>query len=122
MFVNKFFIDTWNREKKSGYSLKQSAGKYNNRPFKIRKNILNLIRNHIKSFPSRNNPYDLEDSSRVYLSQDLNIKKIFEIIKDKHTSRKVFYDEYREIFILDKYKPRCFDFHKKKYVNTFKYV
>lgn len=83
----------------TGFSPKSRQGKHDVRPHKIKGEVLDLIRNHIRSFPSRNNHYGLKDSKRIYLQQDLNIKKMYELFKKQNQDDvKVSYDYYRKYF------------------------
>lgn len=73
-------------------------GKHHNRPHKLSDECVNNIRNHIKSFPSRNSHYGLKDSKKVYLSEDLNLKKMFSMFLEKCPDKRVSYESYRTIF------------------------
>lgn len=85
----------------TGFSPKSRQGKHDARPHKIKVEVLDLIRNHIRSFPSRNNHYGLKDSKRIYLQQDLNVKKMYELFIKQNQDVKVSYDYYRKIFLTE---------------------
>ena len=53
--------------KETGFSPKDMHGKHDNWLHKANDDALDKIRNHIKSFPSRNNHYGLKDSKKYTL-------------------------------------------------------
>lgn len=87
--------------KMTGVSPKNKRGKHNVRPRKLGTDTLNLIHAHIKSFKSRGSHYSLHQSSKSYLPEELNIKKMFQMFIDLHPDVKVSYETYRSIMEKD---------------------
>lgn len=60
------------------------------------------IRNHISSFKARQSHYSLKDNrDKVYLPEELNIKKMHRMFMEMNPDNKVSYQTYREIFKRD---------------------
>ncbi|KAJ8940122.1 hypothetical protein NQ318_009836 [Aromia moschata] len=99
---------TWNRPKKSeilqrsmkmtGEAPKNRRGKHNNHPHKLSDVTRSAIRNHIKSFKDRKSHYRLHDSAKLYLPEELNIKKMFNMYCEKFPNLYASYETYRTIF------------------------
>lgn len=73
-------------------------GKHSNRPHKITKTTFNNVCDHIKSFKSRKAHYSLHDSSKTYLDENLNVKKMHDLFIQDHRDIKISYETYRDIF------------------------
>lgn len=82
----------------TGHSPKNERGKHGTRPWRIAEDSLNLIRNHISSFPARNSHYGLKDSKKVYLDESLNISKMYDFFKKANPDIKASYEIYRTVF------------------------
>lgn len=87
--------------KLTGVSPKNKRGKHKVRPGKLSTDTRNLIHDHIKSFKSRGSHYSLNQSSRTYLPEELNIKKMFQMFIQLHPDVKVSYETYRSIMQND---------------------
>lgn len=75
-----------------------NRGKHGNRPWKLSDETVNAIKQHIGSFPGRNSHYGLKDTTKVYLSEELNISKMFSLFKEAYPTIKASYESYRDIF------------------------
>lgn len=73
-------------------------GKHTNRPHKLSQDKIDTICEHIKSFKARNAHYSLCDTKKKYLSEELNIKKMFELYLTQYPQGQVSYEIYRQIF------------------------
>lgn len=76
---------------------------------KTKDDMLHRIRKHIESFPKMNSHYARKDTSREFLSADLNVRKMYNLFSSKcqtdgvdtcteKTYRKVFNEEYNISF------------------------
>lgn len=83
--------------KQDGSVPKDKRGLHKNRPWRLSQQQLSLIRNHIKSFRGRTSHYSLHDTTKIYLPEDLNIKKMHKMFCQEHNSA-VSYESYRTIF------------------------
>ncbi|XP_068082416.1 uncharacterized protein [Anabrus simplex] len=82
----------------TGISPKNMRGKHSNRPWKIPEERLDAVREHIKSFPSRNSHYGIRDTKKAYLAEDLNIKRMYGMFKTKYPTIQLSYEIYRSVF------------------------
>lgn len=88
--------------KKTGQPHVDSRGKHHNRSHKLSNETVETIRNHIKSFKGRGSHYSLANTKKVYLSDDLNISKMFSLFKKSHpNTATVSYESYRTVFNRD---------------------
>ena len=81
-------------------------GKHLNRPHRYPGEVLNLIRAHIKSFPSVDSHYCRESTKKEYfLESGLNLSKMCrmlnDIVKAKDVNIDVSLNKYHEIFDED---------------------
>lgn len=81
-----------------GHAPVDGRGKHDSRPHKIKPETFSKVCDHIKSFKSRKAHYSLHDSSKTYLDEDLNIKKMHDLYIQDNPQFKVSYEKYREIF------------------------
>lgn len=84
--------------KHSGIAPVDKRGKQASRHRKLALALSNQIQEHIASFRGRLSHYSLHDSKKIYLSEELNITKMFEMFKEKYPAVSVSYDTYRNIF------------------------
>lgn len=84
--------------KTTGTAPKDMRGKHSSRPNKLSDVDLNSVIEHIGSFKGRKSHYSLKKSQKLYLPEELNIKKMFEMFKEKYPGVKVSYEKYRELF------------------------
>lgn len=92
--------------KKSNEAPRDLRGLHKNHPYKMDEEIKKAVHEHINSFPSRNSHYSLKKSERTYLDDSLNIKKMFQMFKEKYSLLiqkwpNFSYESYRSIFNLD---------------------
>lgn len=85
-----------------GKAPKDKRGTHAIRPGKLLKFTQDAIDRHIKSFKGRKSHYSLYKSKKIYLPEDLNIKKMFLLFKEKYPNVKLSYETYRTNF--KKYK------------------
>lgn len=84
--------------KEKGIAPKDQRGKHFNRPRKLSDDKKIAVMNHIKSFKGRKGHYNLADSRKIYLPEELNINKMYSLYCEKHQNLKVSYETYRTIF------------------------
>lgn len=89
--------------KKTGSAPTDKRGRHKNRPLKLKPKTEEAIQEHIKSFKGRQSHYSMHDSKKIYLSEDLNIKKMFGMFLQKYENQghSVSYETYRKIFCRD---------------------
>ena len=73
-------------------------GQHSSKHRKLSDDLSGKIFDHISSFRGRLSHYSLKDSKKLYLSEELNIRKMFQLFKEKHPNLSVSYDTYRNIF------------------------
>ena len=56
------------------------------------------IRDHISSFRGRQSHYSQEKTRRLYLPEELNISKMFDLYKERYPHDKLVYESYRLTF------------------------
>lgn len=71
-------------------------GKHSNRPKKLSLALKSKVMDHIRSFRGRKSHYSLKDSSKLYLPEELNVKKMYDMFEDKN---QLSYETYRSIFV-----------------------
>lgn len=81
-----------------GVSPKDKRGKKSHIHRKLSENIFNAIVQHIGTFQGRKSHYSLKKTRKLYLPEELNISKMFEMFKIKYPDIKVSYETYRNIF------------------------
>jgi hypothetical protein len=84
--------------KSTGQSPQDAQGMHKNRPRKISEQILNKIDAHVKSFKGRTSRYSMEKTSNIYLPEELNVTKIFNMFKETNTDVTISYGTYRTAF------------------------
>ncbi|XP_029108858.1 uncharacterized protein stbd1 isoform X1 [Scleropages formosus] len=82
----------------TGAPPKDKRGKHGNRPHKLKEEDLDMIKQHIGSFCSRMSHYSCDRRCKIYLSEDLSIKKMFTIFQQVNPVSSVTYETYRKIF------------------------
>lgn len=89
--------------KMTGKAPTDKRGRHLNRPLKLKPESQDLVVNHIRSFKGRQSHYSLKDSSKIYLPDDLNIKKMYNMYKNTIEDQQycVSYETYRSIFSRD---------------------
>ncbi|RZF38967.1 hypothetical protein LSTR_LSTR003710 [Laodelphax striatellus] len=86
-----------NSLKLTGQSPKDQRGKHLNGSHKHSEEVLNLMKAHIDSFNGRGAHYSTKDTSKKYLPEDLSIKKMHKLFKEKY-DMKVSYESYQSVF------------------------
>lgn len=81
-----------------GVAPQDKRGKHSALHRKLADSTTSLIYNHISSFKGRKSHYSLHDSKKLYLPEDLNIKKMFTLFKEQHPNVHVSYETYRCMF------------------------
>lgn len=82
----------------TGRIQKDGRGKHSNRPNKISEDTLSKVLSHIQSLKGRHAHYSLHDSKRLYLPEELNIKKLHDMYSELNPKNHVSYETYRTIF------------------------
>ena len=80
---------------------KDRRGQHTNRPHKLTDEMVQKIRDHISSFRGRQPHYSQDKTRRLYLSEDLNIKEMFNMFQIIYPDSKISYETYRTIFNND---------------------
>ncbi|KAL4153679.1 hypothetical protein QTP88_001512 [Uroleucon formosanum] len=70
-------------------------GKHSTLHRKLNEHTKRLICDHIKRFKGRKSHYSLKDSKKMYLPEDLNVKKMFTMFKQLHPTVVVSYETFR---------------------------
>ena len=73
-------------------------GKHNNRPRKLTGDQIELVVNHIRSYKGPSSHYSQNKTTRVYLTEELNITKMFEQFREQSPASTTSYESYRKIF------------------------
>lgn len=87
--------------KHTGTPPQYRKGKHQNRPRKLTDDVTECVRNHIKSFKGRESHYSKKESTKTYLSEDLNVKRMYELFKEKNPDIVLSVESYRTIFNRD---------------------
>jgi len=82
----------------SGVVGTDNRGKHSNRPHKLSDETKTKVFDYIKSLKGIKSHYSPKDSEKIYLSEELNIKKLHTFYKDKHPENVVGYTTFRDIF------------------------
>ncbi|XP_050308360.1 uncharacterized protein LOC126744845 [Anthonomus grandis grandis] len=83
---------------KSGTAPIDKRGRHLNRKHKLSVETKNKILEHNKSFKTRLSHYSLNKIKRIYLSAELNVKKMCDMFKEKFPQVKASYETNRSIF------------------------
>lgn len=96
--ITKRRIETIVKAKKSGELTftEKRGNKKKNRKFS--KDDENLIIEHVNSFPKEQSHYSRSKSNKEYLSQDLNINRLFRAFQEKYSNSHITYRYYYETF------------------------
>lgn len=78
-------------------NLDDSRGLHDNRKNKIPDETKELVKNHISSFPTQENHYSRNESQKMCLNPDLNVKKMWELFCAQHPTSCTL-SLYRDIF------------------------
>jgi len=81
--------------KMTGQAPRDMRGKHSTLHRKLNEHTKRLIYDHIKRFKGRQSHYSLKDSKKMYLPEDLNVKKMFTMFKQLHPTVVVSYETYR---------------------------
>lgn len=81
-----------------GKVLPDKRGKHKNRPHGLTEETTTKVHEHIQSLRGRKSHYSLKKSDKIYLPDELNIKKLHDMYKTKYPNNPVSYDSYRKIF------------------------
>lgn len=84
--------------KLTGSAPKDMRGKHSSAHRKLPDEKLNAVKTHISSFKGRKGHYNLSESNKVYLPEDLNIRKMYNMYCETNNNLHVSYETYRTIF------------------------
>lgn len=76
-------------------------GKHKNRPRALSEETKNKVHEHIQSLKGRKSHYSLGKTEKLYLPEDLDVKKLHKMYMEKYNNFPLSYDSYRKIFIND---------------------
>ncbi|KAF6208142.1 hypothetical protein GE061_016593 [Apolygus lucorum] len=105
MFVTNVMNNS--RNSTSGVTADDKRGKHS-KPHKHSAQKIELVRNHIKSFPLYKSHYTLRESTRLYLPPHLSLRKMYREysrVDEAPVSRKIYEKEFRKMKIYFK-KPK----------------
>ncbi|XP_074041518.1 uncharacterized protein [Leptinotarsa decemlineata] len=85
--------------KLEGQAPTDGRGKHKNRPHKLSEAKVAAVKNHIASFKGRNAHYSLQKTSKIFLPEELNVKKMHLMYMEKHPGLAVSYESYRSNFV-----------------------
>ncbi|KAJ8946596.1 hypothetical protein NQ314_008851 [Rhamnusium bicolor] len=84
-----------------GKVLSDKRGRHKNRPHALSQNTLTKVHEHIQSLQGRKSHYSLNKSEKLYLPDELSVKKLHEMYLEKFKSFPISYHSYRKIFVTD---------------------
>lgn len=84
--------------RKTGCSPCDLRGKHKTRPHSLSATDIVSVHSHIRSLRGRKSHYCLGRTRRVYLSEELNISKVYKMLKKLNPQSWVSYESYRKIF------------------------
>ena len=84
--------------KETGMTPKDKRGQHSSKLRSLPDTTYQHVFDHINSFKGRLSHYSLGDSKKLYLPEELNIKKMFDMFKQVYPTEKVSYETYRNIF------------------------
>lgn len=76
-------------------------GKHSNRPHKLTDAVKVCVKTFLDSLKGRKSHYSLKKSDKIYLSDELNISKLWTMYQESNPNCKISYDSFREIFNHD---------------------
>ncbi|KAJ8879142.1 hypothetical protein PR048_019748 [Dryococelus australis] len=85
--IVKFIID-----------ISDKRGTCHNRPHAVSFDIKELVRDHISSMPPQESHYSRSASSKLYLSSELGVERMYDLFKESHPNIKYSHSLYRDIF------------------------
>lgn len=84
---------------KNGMDIKDLRGRHTNRPHAVPENVKQLIREHISSFPKQESHYSRAKTHTKFLSEDLNLNKMYMLFCEKYPRHKnISIRTYNDIF------------------------
>ncbi|KAI4455531.1 dna-directed rna polymerases i ii and iii subunit rpabc2 [Holotrichia oblita] len=95
--TNRILITLKKYISSEGHSLKDMRSKHKNRRHALSKEQCESMHEHIKSFKGRKAHYSLMKSDKIYLPEDLNVKRMWNMYHEKYSIRKVSYESYRRV-------------------------
>lgn len=87
-----------NSLKSDGMSPVDKRGKHGKHVHKLSTETERNICAHIKSFKGRSSHYSINKTQKLYLPEELTVKKMFKMFQETHPTCSVSYETYRKIF------------------------
>lgn len=81
-----------------GKVLPDLRGKHSNRPHALTDNTKSKIHEYLQSLRGRKSHYSLGKSDKIYLPEELNVKKLHELYTEKNPENPVSYHSFLKIF------------------------
>lgn len=81
-----------------GKVLPDQRGKHKNRPHALSEGTVEKVHEFFKSLRGRKSHYSLQKSDKIYLPDDLNIKKLLDMYKEKNPQNALSYHSFLNIF------------------------
>jgi hypothetical protein len=75
-----------------------NRGKHKNRKHAKSQETTDKVHEHLSSLKGRKSHYSLKKSSKVYLSEELNINKLYKMYSELYPNNPVSYEFYRNVF------------------------
>lgn len=85
----------------TGQSPIDNRGKHRNRPHAKTEETKNNVHDHLSSLKGRKSHYSLKKTNKVYLPEELNVKKLHNMYIEKYPNNPVSYEYYRNIFTTE---------------------
>lgn len=84
--------------KLSGIAPVDKRGRHDNRPNKLKTEVHDDIKEHLKSFKGRSSHYSNKKTSKIYLPEEFDIKKVHKLFLEKYPHHTLSYETYRSEF------------------------
>ncbi|KAK4877699.1 hypothetical protein RN001_010205 [Aquatica leii] len=84
-----------------GHIESDKRGRHSNRRHKLKEDTKNAVYEHIKFFKGRKVHYSLRDSKRIYLPEELNVKRMHRMFMEDYPNKQISYETYRTIFVTE---------------------
>ncbi|KAK5650194.1 hypothetical protein RI129_001223 [Pyrocoelia pectoralis] len=84
-----------------GHVEPDKPGRHSNHRHKLKEDTKHAVYEHIKSFKGRKAHYSLRDSERIYLPEELNVKRMHRMFMEDYPNKQISYETYRTIFVTE---------------------
>lgn len=84
--------------KTTGKAPEDKRGRHSNRPHRLDEQVKSAMYEHINSFKGRASHYSLKKSTKIYLPEELSIKKMYDMFLENNPNTRASYECYRTVF------------------------